>query len=334
MKLEIGLSDLLLVLPLITLFLSSLMPITFKVLRGNKEQPPLATLCQGLAGLILSAGLLVIFSGDGQTAFYKALIFDGLNMWIGVAALGITAAALVLSYENMATKGEQFSEHVFLMMNCALGMLVLVSALDLIMVFIGLETMSLALYLLIAMSHEGKLSKEAAFKYFVLGSFASAFFLYGVSFIFGTVGSTYLPDLIEATPQLIATSRLFLFGLTLVILGFCFKVSIFPFHAWTPDVYQGAPTPISALMSTAVKAISFAAFLRIVTTNGLENSENLLDILQWLAVFTMIAGNVAALLQDNFKRMLAYSSVAHSGYLLVGIITTGYSATSAFGAQD
>jgi NADH-quinone oxidoreductase subunit N len=146
------------------------------------------------------------------------------------------------------------------------------------------------------------------------------------------VGSTYIPEIVAKTGDLIDTSRVFVFGVTLVVMGFCFKVSIFPFHAWTPDVYQGAPTPHSAFMATAVKAVSFAAFLRIMETKILVGSENLLDFLQWLAVITMIAGNTAAILQNNFKRMLAYSSVAHSGYLLIGVITTGVSDEVNFGA--
>ena len=118
-----------------------------------------------------------------------------------------------------------------------------------------------------------------------------------------------------------------------MILGFCFKVSIAPFHAWTPDVYQGAPTPHTAYMATAIKTVSFAAFLRLIATKSLAGSENLLDFLQWLAVLTMIVGNVAAILQNNFKRMLAYSSIAHSGYLMIGLITTGISDDMPFGAS-
>jgi NADH-quinone oxidoreductase subunit N len=218
-------------------------------------------------------------------------------------------------------------------LSSTIGMLILVSAQDLLMIFIGLETMSLALYLMIAMSHEQKLSKEAAIKYFILGSFASAIFLYGIAFIFGSVGSTYLPAVIEKTGELITSSQTFMFGMTMMILGFCFKVSIVPFHAWTPDVYQGAPTPHSGFMATAVKAVSFAAFLRLIYTKSLVGSENLLNILQWLAVITMIVGNVAAILQNNFKRMLAYSSISHSGYLMVGLITAGVSEDTSFGAS-
>lgn len=333
MNISIGVTDILLVSPMIALFLASLIPITVKVLKGNVEQSPFATLIQGFGGILAALVLLLMVSGSGNTAFADALVFDGMTKWMGAIALASAAGAILLMYDNPSTNGEQFSELMFLTLSSAIGMLILVSAVDLLMIFIGLETMSLALYLMIAMSHEQKLSKEAALKYFILGSIASAIFLYGVAFIFGAVGSTYIPAVIESTGELIASSRVFLFGITLVIIGFCFKVSIAPFHAWTPDVYQGAPTPHTAYMATAVKAVSFAAFLRIISTQTLIGSENLLDVLQWLAVITMIVGNVAAILQNNLKRVLAYSSVAHSGYLLVGVIATGISDDMSFGAS-
>ncbi len=333
MNINIGIGDILLISPMIALFLASIIPITVKVLRGNSEQSSTATLIQGLGGIFAAIILLLIVSGSGSTAFAQALVFDGITKWMGLIALMSAAAGLLLMYDNPATTGDQFSELVFLVLSSAIGMLILLSAQDLLVVFIGLETMSLPLYLMIAMSHEQKLSKESAIKYFILGSFASAVFLYGVAFLFGSVGSTYLPNIIDKTSELIDASRIFLFGITFVTLGFCFKVSIVPFHAWTPDVYQGAPTPHASYMATAIKAVSFAAFLRIILTKSLVGSENLLDILQWLAVLTMIVGNVAAIIQNNFKRMLAYSSIAHSGYLLVGVITAGVSDNSAFGVS-
>ena len=338
MSFNIGFADIIRISPMIALFLASLIPITIKVLRGNKEQSAQATLFQGLGGLAAAAILqMTVYMAVAESAnpmiFANALVIDGVSFWLGLTALIATAIALILMHDNPATNGEQFSELVFLTLSCALGMLILVAAADLLVLFIGLETMSLALYLMIAMSHEQKLSKEAAFKYFILGSFASALFLYGISFLFGTTGSTYIPEIMQQTGQLISTNRLFLIGIVLVILGFCFKVSIVPFHAWTPDVYQGAPTPHAALMATAVKAVSFAAFLRVITTKSLVGSENLFNFLQWLAVLTMILGNVAAIVQNNFKRMLAYSSIAHSGYILVGIITVGVSDRTSFGAS-
>jgi NADH-quinone oxidoreductase subunit N len=318
-----GIADVLLISPLIVLFITSLIPLTIKVLRGNQEQPAIATLVQALGGTLTSAVLLLVLAGYGSAAFSNTLFFDGISKWVGALALIITAGALILLYENASTKGDQFSEQIFLTLNSAIGMLVLLSAVDLLTVFIGLEMMSLSLYMMIAISHEQKLSKEASIKYFVLGGVSSAIFLYGMAMVFGTTGSTFLPEVMEKMPTLASTNKLFLLGIILMLLGFCFKVSIFPFHAWTPDVYQGAPTPITAYMSTAVKAVSFAAFIRLMKTNVLLESENILDILQWLAVLSMIVGNTAAILQNNFKRMLAYSSVAHSGYLLVGLITVG-----------
>lgn len=338
-SINIGLTDVLLISPLIALFLFSLVPLSIKVLRGNREQNPVATLIEVLIGLILTAGLLVMFNGQtssgSPTAFNGQLIFDGLTLWMGLIVIAAGAGAMVMMYENPSTRGAQFSELIFLTMNSLLGALILISAINLITVFIGLELMSLALYLMIAMSHEQKISKEAAIKYFVLGSFASAIFLYGVSFIYGSTGSVSTIDLMKNAEGLLKGGNLlFLFGFAFVVFGFCFKVSIAPFHAWTPDVYQGAPTPVTSFMATAIKTASFAAFLRIIASKGLLGSDNLFIVLQWLAVITMTIGNVAALIQNNFKRTLAYSSIAHSGYVLVGVIAAGISDNSAFGAAS
>lgn len=334
----VGLSDLLLISPMIILFVFSLLPVALKVLSGNIERSPAAILIESLIGLTLAAGLMILFGGAGQaeapTAFNGQLIFDGLTQSMGLVAVIGAAGALIMMYENPATRGSQFSELIFLLINSIVGMLILISAANLLIVFIGLELMSLSLYLMIAMSHEQKISKEAAIKYFVLGSFASAIFLYGVSFVFGSSGTVNLIDLIPEAASLMKTNKLFMFGMAFMALGFCFKVSIAPFHAWTPDVYQGAPTPITSYMATAIKAASFAAFLRLVATKPLLGSQNLFEVLQWFAVITMTVGNVAALIQNNFKRVLAYSSIAHSGYMLVGVIASGISQDSAYGAAS
>lgn len=334
MNITVGLTDVLLASPLIALFLFSLIPLTIKTLRGNQEQNPAATITIALIGLAVTAGLLLVFSGSNKTAFNNQLLFDGLTQWSAILAILASAGSLVMMYENPSTRGKQFSELIFLALNSVLGMIILVAAVNLLTVFIGLELMSLSLYLMIAMSHEQKLSKEAAMKYFVLGSFASAIFLYGVSFVYGSTGSVNITDFMETAATLVKTNKLFLFGIVFVILGFCFKVSIAPFHAWAPDVYQGSPTPVTSFMATAVKAVSFAAFLRIVATQTFVGSQNLFDVMQWLAVITMTVGNVAAILQNNLKRTLAYSSVAHSGYLLVGLVTVGISPNSAYSATS
>lgn len=333
MEINLGLEDLLRVAPLIVLFITSLIPIGIKVLRSNQEPSGIVPLSVGMVGVVTSAMLLWIFAGHGQTIFSKALIFDGLTFWTGSAALLITMGALLLSYESPSTNKQLFSEYTFLLLSSSLGMLVLIAAADLLVTFIGLEIMSLSLYLLVAMGNEEKLSKEAAFKYFLLGSLASAIMLYGIAFIYGTTGTTYIADIVPSVSNMIESSRLFIMGVALIIMGFCFKVSIAPFHAWTPDVYQGAPTPLSAYMSTAVKFVSMAAFLRFVSIKSMGYSESLLNVVQWLAVITMIIGNVAAIRQESMKRMLAYSSVAHSGYILVGVLSTSISSEGSFAAS-
>jgi NADH-quinone oxidoreductase subunit N len=333
MNVSINMTDILLLSPIIVLFLFSLIPLVSKVLNKNKEPNLFATLITAIIGLFLASGLLITFGGSDQSIFNGQLLFDGLTKWTGLIALFSVASALVMIYDNPSTQKEQFSEIVFLTMNSLAGMLVLVSAINLITVFIGLELMSLPLYLMIAMSQEQKLSKEAAIKYFVLGSLASALFLYGVSFIFGSAGTVHITELMQNSVQLIQTSKIFLIGTVFIVIGFCFKVSIVPFHAWTPDVYQGAPTPITSFMATAIKTASFAAFLRLSVTQIFQGSQNIIDVIQWLAVLTMVIGNVAALMQTNLKRTLAYSSIAHSGYMLIGVLTVGLSANSVYSAS-
>lgn len=319
MTATVGLQDVLLITPLIIVFLAGCLPITIKAIIG-REQAPLFSMLQAVSGLFI-ATVWVAMGGD-TAAFNDKIVIDGLSAASQPIILFLTAGALFLSFENINTRGAQFSEYVFLIMGAAVGMMTLTWANDLLIAFIGLETMSLALYVLIAISHEQTLSKEASFKYFILGGFSSAILMYGVAFLYGTVGSTMLPELAVKTPGLIAGNKLFVVGYMLLIVGFCFKVSIFPFHNWTPDVYQGAPTPVSAFMATAVKISAFIAFLRIFLAEGLNQSELIMSLLQWLAVATMLVGNIAAIMQDNLKRMLAYSSVAHSGYAFVALIVT------------
>ncbi len=324
---NLGLNDFLKISPIILLFLVSIIPLTLKVFNSNKEINPLVSLLISLGGIVSAAMLLFTFSGDHSTIFHKSMVFDGLTAWIGFIGMAVTAGALVLAYESLTTNKKQFSEYIFLVLSSCIGMLILIASVDLLLVFIGLELMSLCLYLMIAMSNEEKLAKESAFKYFILGSFASAILLYGIALIFGSTSTTFLADIMAQVPNLMATSRLFLFGVAFVVIGFCFKVSIVPFHSWTPDVYQGAPTPLTAYMATAVKAASFAAFIRFLSLKSLDYSVSFLNLLQWLAVITMLIGNIAAIRQNDLKRMLAYSSVAHSGYLLVGVLAACISDT-------
>lgn len=328
------LQDLVIVAPMAALFLVSLIPLMIKVFRGNTEPNPVATLMYNFIGLVAAAGITASLAGARKTGFHDAIVLDGISTWTSYLVFFVTAVGLMLAYDNVATRGRQFTEFCFLTVSSAIGMLILIMSNDLIVTFIGIETMSLCLYILIAMSKEQVLSKEAAFKYFVLGSFASAIFLYGVSLVYGTAGSTFFPQIAEATKTMLTTNPVFVIGMGLLVIGFAFKVSIFPMHSWAPDVYQGAPTPVTAFMATAVKAASFVAFLRLFNSQGYALSPAMLTAVSWLAVLTMVIGNAAAILQDNFKRVLAYSSVAHSGYAMVGLIAAGFGTQYQYAASS
>ncbi len=326
MDVNFGLFDLWVVSPLIALFLFSILPLTIKVLSQNKEGNPFIPMTIGVLGVVVAAALMGTFRDlGGAVAFQQSLVFDSISSQVGFLVLAVTAVALIFSRENLATKTGQFSEFVFLLLNAAIGMLVVIWSNDLIIAFIGIEMMSLCLYVLIALSREERLSKESAFKYFVLSSFASAIMLYGFAFIYGSVGSTYLNEISTLGASLMGTSYIFLLGVVLSIVGLAFKVALVPFHAWAADVYQGSPTPLTAFMATGVKAVSFVLFARVLMSEVLvaPSAEVLVNALQWLAVMTMMVGNIAAIGQSDFKRMLAYSSVAHSGYVMMGVIAAG-----------
>lgn len=327
----ISLKDILVIAPMIALLLFSTIPILLKVFNDNREPKPFVTVVYALLGVIVAGGITASLAGMKQLAFSDSLIFDGMAVWGSFLVLIAGGFGLMLAYDHVETDARQFSEQCFLMLGSMMGMLIVVLSNDLIVTFLGIEIMSLCLYILVAMSREHTLSKEAAFKYFVLGSFASAVFLYGIALLYGTVGSTQLPIVASKVAELLTNhNQLFYIGMAMVIIGFAFKVAIFPFHAWAPDVYQGAPTPITAFMATAVKAATFIAILRLFQhadpagRSSFLVEPKFLSALSWLAVLSMLVGNVAAIMQNNFKRLLAYSSISHSGYLLVGVITAGF----------
>jgi NADH-quinone oxidoreductase subunit N len=225
-------------------------------------------------------------------------------------------------------------EYYILVLFSTCGMMLMASATDLISIFIALELMSLAVYVLVGFRRNDRKSNEAAMKYFILGSAASAILLYGSALVYGATGTltiTTVLSKISATPVLM--TPIFHLGAWLVLIGFLFKVASVPFHMWMPDVYEGAPTPITGFMTTGIKAASFAALVRVFLSLGYGKDlasameGRLHDVLWVLAVLTMAIGNLVALTQTNLKRMLAYSSIAHTGYLLVGLIAAPHSET-------
>jgi len=215
-----------------------------------------------------------------------------------------------------------------LLVFATLGMMIMAAGADLMVIFLGLELMSVAVYVLAGFDRRRARSAEAALKYFLLGAFASGFLLYGIALVYGATGTTNV-GLIGVQVGLSQRSVMLLAGLALLIVGFGFKVAAVPFHMWAPDVYDGAPTPVTAFMATGVKAAAFAALFRVLL-EGFAGVGVWHDIVWWLAVITMIGGNLFALGQRSLKRMLAYSSVAHAGYLLVAVAAGGTTGTSAF----
>jgi NADH-quinone oxidoreductase subunit N len=274
---------------------------------------------------------LIQLSLPSGTAFYGTVQTDAFSVFFHVLICGIVIVALLLSLDTLPQdsspahhhRGEYFALMVF----GAVGMCLMTSAVELLVVFIALEISSISTYILAGYRKDTGKGPEAAIKYFLLGSFATGFLLYGVALIFGATGTTQINAIAELIPH--ATSSLVLAAFALLMVGILFKVSAAPFHVWTPDVYEGAPSPVVALMSTAPKAAAFALLIRLLYTS-FPMLQPIWQPLMWaVAVLSMTVGNLAALRQDNVKRMLAYSSIAHAGYLLAAFAGLGSSAIAA-----
>jgi NADH-quinone oxidoreductase subunit N len=272
---------------------------------------------------ILYAARLWNVGGDGPI-LGGMIAVDRFSLFFTVVVSVCAIGTILTSANYLSRFGMDRGEFLSMIFFSTTGMVVLVSALDLIAVFLGIELMSLAIYVLVAFRRRDVLSNEAALKYFLIGAFAIGFFLYGVSLIYGVAGSTNFERIAAAVFERgLAESPVFLLAVALMLAGLGFKVSAVPFHMWTPDVYQGAPTPVTSLMATAVKAASFGAFLRLFLVCFLPSRDEWVGVVWVLAVITMTAGNLMALVQRNLKRMLAYSSIAHAGYILVGVAAIG-----------
>lgn len=279
-----------------------------------------------LAGLVLAAFFTFSLYGPEQTAFNNSIVTSNLALGVALVVLAAAFITILLSIDYLNSRNLDFGEYLALLLGAASGMILMALANDLIVIFLGLELFSLPLYVLCAFWRTNNMSLEAGMKYFLLGAFSSAFFLYGIALMYGATATTNLQT-IAGTANL-AHNTLFLMGAGLLLVGFGFKVGLVPFQWWMPDVYEGAPTPITAFMSVATKAAAFAAFFRTFTVALFPVLQATLPAvgLDWhlvlaaLAVLTMTVGNIAALTQTNIKRMLAYSSIAHAGYILVALV--------------
>ena len=280
-------------------------------------------------GLAVSLGLTLTQAGQTHTAFNGMVVVDGFAVFLNVLFLASGLAGVALAFDYLKRMGIEKGEYYALLLFTISGMLLMAYANDLIVVFLALELLSIPLYILSGFARPRPESEEAALKYFLLGSFASGFLLYGVALVFGATASTGLPAIFKAAAGGTANLSLLLVGAGLVTIGLGFKVAAVPFHMWTPDVYQGAPSAVTGFMSVGAKAAGFAALMRVFIVAFPSLAASLGPILWGLAALTMVVGNVTALGQGNIKRMLAYSSIAHAGYLLMALASFGNSTASA-----
>jgi NADH-quinone oxidoreductase subunit N len=292
---------------------------TAEAFRAPDERMPIAPL--GVIGLVGAAVALLLLWNGNSTSF-GLVVADNFGLFVTGVLIVIGLLSLVFSGPTVEREGLPRGEYYSLMLFAIAGMMLMATASDLLVIFLALEVLSLAVYVLTGIRRDSPSATEASFKYFLLGAFSSAFFLYGIAFTYGFAGTTRLDRigrLIAAQSAAPAPMELLAVGLLLV--GFGFKVSAVPFHMWTPDAYEGAPAAVTGFMSTGVKAAAFAAFARVFLS-ALEPLRANWWALAWvIAAATMIVGTVVGVAQTNVKRMLAYSSIAHGGYLLLALVS-------------
>lgn len=272
-----------------------------------------------LAGVLLAAVANAWLYGVSEVGRTSMIAVDGYRLfanWIFLIAAGLS---ILISFAYVYRQRLQAGEFYGLILFSTAGMMFMAGARDLIVIFLGLEVMSIAVYALTAFNRRDRKSAEAGLKYFLLGAFSTGFFLYGIALVYGATGSTNIAAIGQSVATGAASPTLTTVGIAFLTIGFGFKVSAVPFHMWTPDVYEGAPAPVTAFMSAAVKTAAFVAFLRVFIVAFDAAYDSWYPILWWLSAVTMVAANLMALVQSNVKRMLAYSSVAHAGYLLVAV---------------
>ncbi len=283
------------------------------------ERMPIAPL--GVIGLIGAALACAVLWNHNASSF-GVVVADNFGLFVTGVLIAVGLLSLALSAPTVDRERLPRGEYYALMLFALAGMMLMATASDLLVIFLALEVLSIAVYVLTGIRRDSPIATEAAFKYFLLGAFSSAFFLYGIAFTFGLTGSTRL-DRIGAMVAAQATTPtpMLMLALGLLLVGFAFKVSAVPFHMWTPDAYEGAPPAVTGFMSTGVKAAAFAAFVRVFLAAFEPLRDSWGAVLWPVAAATMIVGTVVGVAQTNVKRMLAYSSIAHGGYLLLALVS-------------
>ncbi len=269
--------------------------------------------------LAVTGACLLPLVGLNVTIARGLLAIDGFALFFKVLFLLTAGLTVLMSARYLEVEGARLGEYYFLVLTATLGMMVMASGVDLVAIFVGLETMAVTFYILAGYLKPSRRSNEAAVKYFLLGAFSLGILLYGMSILYGLTGTTNLHGILTSLGERDA-SPVLLLGVALVVAGVGFKIAAVPFHMWAPDVYEGAPTPVTAFLSVGSKAASFAMLLRIFQEGLLFVRDEWAPLFYVLAVLTMTVGNVTALTQSNLKRMLAYSSIAHAGYVLIGVV--------------
>ena len=306
------------IIPMLCVTLAGLVVLLAEAFRGRDERMPIGGLA--IIGL-LGAGVASVLLWDSNAESFGAVTADNFGLFVNLVLVVIGLLTVVFSSQTVERDRLPAGEYYAMMLFAIVGMMLMGQATDLLVIFLALETMSIAVYVLTGIRRDQQQSSEAAFKYFLLGAFASSFFLYGIAFLYGVTGTTNIERLSSAiAAQSMSGNPMILLGIGLLIIGFAFKIAAVPFHMWSPDAYEGAPTVVTGFMSTGVKAAAIAAFVRVFLKGLDPMIADWAPVIWWVAALTMVVGTVVGVAQTSLKRMLAYSSIAHGGYLLAGLV--------------
>ncbi len=306
------------VIPILCVTLAGLVVLLAESFRGKDERMPIGGLA--IIGLVGAAVASVLLWNRNATSF-GVVTADNFALFVNLILVAVGILTVIFSSQTVYRDGIPAGEYYAVMLFAIVGMMLMAQASDLLLIFLALETMSIAVYVLTGFRRDQVQSTEGAFKYFLLGAFASAFFLYGIAFLYGVTGSTSLDRVGSViAAQSMSGNPMILLGVGFLIVGFAFKVAAVPFHMWSPDAYDGAPAVVTGFMSTGVKAAAIAAFARVFLSSLEPTITDWAPVLWVIAAATMIVGTVVGVAQTSLKRMLAYSSIAHGGYLLAGLV--------------